>query len=187
MSGNLFAEFPYLESDELVLRKMEPGDADDLFKIYANGKLFRYTPGSPRKTRDAVQNMIGHFERDFGKRKTLMLGICLRSEPGRVVGVAEMFDYDPKVNGVTIGYRLNEAFWGCGIATKAVKLMTGYLLDAIGVNRIQAFVMPENTKSHAVLARNGFTKEGTVRQGYFWTGRGVVDLTVYSLLRSDPR
>jgi [ribosomal protein S5]-alanine N-acetyltransferase len=184
---DLFAKFPALESDALVLRKIEPADADDLFTIYANEALFRYTPGSARKTRDAVQNMIGHFQRDFDKRKTLFLGICLRSDPKHIVGVAEMFDHDPKVNCVTIGYRLHDAFWGRGIATQAVGLMAEYLFATVKINRIQAFVMPENEKSHAVLTRNGFTKEGVIRQGHLWTGKGVVDLAVYSLLRTDPR
>jgi [ribosomal protein S5]-alanine N-acetyltransferase len=184
---DLFAKYPALESDTLALRKIEPADVDDLFTIYANEMLFRYTPGSARKTRDAVQNMIGHFQRDFGKRKTLFLGICLRSDPEHIVGVMETFDYDPKVKCVTIGYRLNDAFWGRGIAAKAVGLMVEYLFTAVGINRIQAFVMPENEKSHAVLVRNGFTREGVIRQSHLWTGKGIVDLTLYSLLRTDPR
>ena len=129
--------------------------------------------------------MIGHFERDFGKRKTVILGICLKADPARVVGTAEMFDYDKGVNMITVGYRLNEAYWSRGIATKAVGMMADYLFTEIGINRIQAFVMPENEKSHPVLLRNGFVKEGTIRQGHSWTGRGVVDLTLYSLLRCD--
>lgn len=185
MPKDLFERFPRIESDELILRKLEPADADDLFAIYANENLFRYTPGSPRKTKEAVANMIGHFERDFGKRKTVILGICLKADPARVVGTAEMFDYEKDVNMVTVGYRLNEAFWSRGIAAKAVKMMADYLFHTVGINRIQAFVMPENTRSHPVLLRNGFTKEGTIRQGHVWTGRGIVDLTVYSLLRSE--
>lgn len=165
---------------------IEPDDLNELYEIYANEKLFRFTPGSPRKTREAVENMIGHFERDLRKRKTVFMGICLKADPAHIVGVAEMFDYERDVNMVTIGYRLHEACWSRGIAAKAVKLMTDYLFSEIGVNRVQAFVMPENAKSHPVLLRNGFTKEGTIRQGYAWTGKGLVDLVVYGLLRSDP-
>jgi ribosomal-protein-alanine N-acetyltransferase len=56
---------------------------------------------------------------------------------------------------------------------------------SIGINRIQAFVMPENIKSQNVLQRNGFVKEGTIRQGHVWKGHGVVDLILYSLLKTD--
>ena len=185
MAKDLFASYPYLQSDTLILRKIEKTDLDGMAEIYMNENLFRYTPGSARKTREAVENIIGHFERDFGKKKTLMLAICLANDPGRIVGIAEMFDYELVARMVTIGYRIHEAYWGRGIATGAVRLMTNYLFTEIGVNRVQAFVMPENTRSHGVLQNNGFTREGTIRQGYLWAGRGVVDLTLYSLLRSD--
>lgn len=185
MPKDLFAAFPYLTSAILVLRKIEPDDVDALFAIYSDETLFRYTPGSARKTRDAVSNMVGHFQRDFDKRKIIFMGICLAGDPGHIVGVAEIFDYDRKVNCITIGYRLHRAFWSRGIATEAVRMMVGYLFTEIGINRIQAYVMPENTRSHSVLLRNGFQKEGTIRQGYVWTGKGVVDLTLYSLLASD--
>ncbi|MBN1776837.1 MAG: GNAT family N-acetyltransferase [Clostridiales bacterium] len=185
MPKDPFAKFPYLKSDMLVLRKIKPDDADDLFAIYSDETLFRYTPGSARKSKEAVQNMIGHFERDFNKRKTVFLGICLAADPERIVGIAEMFDYDKKVNCITVGYRLHADFWSRGIATGAVKMMVEYLFHEIGIDRIQAFVMPENTRSHPVLLRNGFQKEGTIRRGHIWTGKGIVDLTLYSLLKSD--
>ncbi|HPF88589.1 MAG TPA: GNAT family protein [Candidatus Limiplasma sp.] len=185
MAKDLFAKFPHIESDDLILRKIEPEDLDGLCAIYLNETIFRYIPGKVYKTRAAVSNMIGHFERDFGKRKTIFLGICLAAAPEYIVGVAELFDYDKAVNMVTLGYRLNEDYWSQGIAAMTVRLLTDYLFNEIGINRIQAFVMPENVKSHAVLMRNGFHKEGTIRQGALWTGKGIVDLTEYSLLRND--
>lgn len=185
MPKDPFARFPRIESGGLLLRQIVPDDLDGMLAIYTNANLFRYTPGSAKKTREAVAHMIGHFERDFTKRKTIFLGICLRSEPGTIVGIGEMFDYDPKVNAITIGYRLNEAYWSRGIAANAVKLMADYLFRELGLNRVQAFVMPENARSHPVLLKNGFTLEGTIRQGQLWTGKGIVDLMLYSLLRSD--
>jgi len=185
MPKDLFAAFAHITSDMLVLRKIEPSDADALFEIYSDETFFRYTPGSARRTKEAVANMVGHFQRDFHKRKTVFLGVCLAGDPRHIVGIAEMFDYDKKVNCVTIGYRLHKDFWSRGIATEAVRMMVDYLFHEIGISRIQAYVMPENTRSHPVLLRNGFQKEGTIRQGHVWTGKGVVDLTLYSLLASD--
>ena len=68
---------------------------------------------------------------------------------------------------------------------KVVHAMTDYLFGEIGVNRIQATLLPENVRSKRVLQKTGFQKEGLLRQVSFWKGRGIVDLEVYSLLRSD--
>ncbi|HYE08840.1 MAG TPA: GNAT family protein [Patescibacteria group bacterium] len=187
MSKNPYEQFPYIVADEITLRKIVASDLDSLFEIYSNEKLFQYSPIMLKKNKDTVANMIVHFERDFHKRKEIFLGICLNSDPDNIVGVAEMFDYSQDVNMITIGYRLNERFWAKGIATKTVKIMTDFLFSDIGINRIQAYVMPENIKSQNVLQRNGFTKEGIIRQGHVWKGQGVVDLVLYSLLISDTK
>lgn len=185
LSKNPYEQFPHIVADEITLRKIVASDLDSLFEIYSNEKLFQYSPVMLKKNKDTVANMIGHFERDFHKRKYIFLGICLNSEPNNIVGIAEIFDYSQDVNMITIGYRLNDKFWAKGIATKAVKVMTDYLFNDIGINRIQTFVMLENIKSQNVLQRNGFVKEGIIRQGYVWKGKGVVDLILYSLLKSD--
>ncbi|KAJ50194.1 ribosomal-protein-alanine N-acetyltransferase [Clostridium tetanomorphum] len=185
MRKSLYEQFPHIVADEITLRKIVDSDLDNIFEIYSNEKLFQYTPIMLKKNKSTVANMIGHFERDFHKRKCIFLGICLNSEPNNIVGIAEMFDYSNDVNMITIGYRLNHRFWSKGIATKTVKAMTDYLFNDIGINRIQAFVMPENIKSQNVLQKNGFNKEGIIRQGYVWKGQGVVDLILYSLLKAD--
>lgn len=185
MSKNPYEQFPHIVADELTLRKIVNSDLDNIFEIYSNEKLFQYSPVMLKTNKNTVANMIGHFERDFHKRKYIFLGICLNSEPNNIVGIAEIFDYFHEVNMITIGYRLNDRFWNKGIATKTVKVMIDYLFNDIGINRIQAFVMPENIKSQNVLQRNGFVKEGIIRKGYVWKGQGVVDLILYSLLKSD--
>lgn len=185
MSKKLYEQFPHIITEEITLRKITASDLDSLYEIYSNERLFQYSPVMLKKNKDTVANMIGHFERDFNKGKEIFLGICLNSDPDNIVGVAEIFDYSQDVNMVTIGYRLNDRFWGKGIATKTVKAMTDYLFNGIGISRVQAFVMPENIKSQNVLERNGFIKEGIVRQGYVWKGKGVIDLILYSQLKSD--
>ena len=185
MRKSPYDQFPNIAGDEITLRKIVPSDVDCLFEIYSNEKLFLHSPVMLKKNKDTVANMIGHFERDYNKKKEVFLGISVNSEPDHIVGVAEMFDYDSAVNSITIGYRLNDRFWGKGIATKTVKAMVDYLFQDIGINRIQAFVMPENVKSLNVLKRNGFLQEGIIRQGNVWKGKGVIDLALFSLIKSD--
>jgi len=64
-------------------------------------------------------------------------------------------------------------------------MMVNFLFNIIEVNRIQATPMPINKKSHNVLKKNNFVCEGTLRQVKQWTGKGIVDLTFYSILKSE--
>ncbi len=101
------------------------------------------------------------------------------------MGIIEAQDFNQKVNVVTIGYFLAESHWGQGIATGAVKVLLDFLIRDVNVNRIQAEVMPLNEKSKKVLLKNGFIKEGTLRQATLWSGKGIIDIEMYSILRED--
>lgn len=181
----LFEKYPYLESEEIVLKKIEHSDIEPFFELCSDEVLFKYKPGKAKKNIQSVDNMIDHYERDFNKKKTIFLGIYLKSESMKLIGLGEIFDFDKNACVATFGYTINRNYWGKGYATQYSKLVLDYLINTIEVNRVQAFVMPENIKSHNVLARCGFIKEGTIRQGYIWKDKGVVDLTLYSILKSD--
>ncbi|MFC0190114.1 GNAT family N-acetyltransferase [Fictibacillus aquaticus] len=178
----LFAEFPVLSSEYLELKRIEAGDLDDVFAIYSNERVFAYCGILPKSNKAVVQNMIGYFDRDFHKQTRIKWGIFVE---GRLAGIIEAFDFSKKVEMVTIGYFLAESYWGKGIATEAVRLLVEFLFEKGEFNRIQAEVMPENTASKHVLVKNGFICEGTLRQATLWVGKGIVDLEIYSMLKSE--
>ncbi|MFF2158620.1 GNAT family N-acetyltransferase [Paenibacillus chitinolyticus] len=180
----VFAQLPVLESSRLVLKKIEEDNLDEVFGIYDNEEVFRHCGIIPKHNKETVRSMIGHFERDFGKKSRIKWGI-FRKEDGRLTGIAEASDFNQKVDMVTIGYFLAEDCWGMGIATEAVRLLTAYLFTEAEVNRIQAQVMPANDASKKVLIKNGFRKEGTLRQAALWAGKGIVDLEIYAILKED--
>ena len=70
-----------------------------------------------------------------------------------------------------IGYWLGEPFWGRGIATEAVKAMTGYAFGNFDLARIQAIVYEGNPASARVLEKAGYTLEGRSRKSITKAGR----------------
>lgn len=174
-----------LESDDLLLGQIDARHLADVFAIYDNDRVFEYCGIIPKHNIDTVRTMIGHFERDFAKKARVKWGIFTKEEPDRLVGIIEAMDFNQKVGMVTVGYFLAEPFWGKGIATKAVRVLVRYLFDMVNVNRIQAEVMPRNHESKNVLLKNGFMKEGTLRQAAIWSGKGIVDLEIYGMLKEE--
>ena len=84
------------------------------------------------------------------------------------------------MNQITIGYRINESYWHRGIATDTVRLIMDYLCNDLGVQKLKAFVMPENVFSEKVLIKNGFIKEPYTVQEKNWGGKEIVDLNVFT-------
>jgi ribosomal-protein-alanine N-acetyltransferase len=181
----VFGKFPVLESGNLVLKRIEKADVQQVFAIYSNDKVFEYCGILPKHNIETVAKMIGHFERDYNKKSRIKLGIFSKHEGNKLVGIIEAMDFNQKVSMVTIGYFLAEEYWGKGIATEALGILIKFLFETVNINRIQAEVMPANEASKKVLLNNGFIKEGSLRQAAFWTGKGIVNLEIFGILRDD--
>ena len=69
-----------------------------------------------------------------------------------------MYGYRSPIRKISVGYRLNEACWGQGIATETLGMMTDFLLNEKGIEIITASTMIENRASARVLEKNGFDR-----------------------------
>ncbi|MEI4828349.1 GNAT family protein [Bacillus sp. FJAT-53711] len=181
----VFEEFPVLESQNLILKKIEDAHLQDVYVIYSNDKVFEYCGIIPKHNMKTVSKMIQHFERDYNKQSRIKWGIFHKNESDTLVGIIEAMDFNRKVSMVTIGYFLAEEYWGKGIASEAVHALVKFLFEDVHINRIQAEVIPENDISKKVLLKNGFIKEGLLRQATLWSGKGIVDLEIYSILKGE--
>ncbi len=66
---------------------------------------------------------------------------------------------------VELGYWIAEPFWGQGIASEAVRLMSLYIFENFAINRIVAEVFEYNKASMRVLEKNGYHLETVSRKG----------------------
>ena len=87
--------------------------------------------------------------------------------------------------GAEVGYWLGRAYWGRGIATAALRLLTAQAFAADReLRRLWAVPFVTNIASARVLEKAGYTREGTLRQSAIKDGR-VLDQWMYAILRED--
>ncbi|HZS45392.1 MAG TPA: GNAT family protein [Blastocatellia bacterium] len=84
------------------------------------------------------------------------------------------------------GYWLAKPYWGQGITTDAVRVFIRYAFSELKLSKLTADVFAFNTASARVLEKNGFQKEGYLRQHYFKDGK-FIDAIAYGLLKQDLR
>jgi [ribosomal protein S5]-alanine N-acetyltransferase len=87
--------------------------------------------------------------------------------------------------GAEVGYWVGRAFWGRGIATAALRLLTAHAFAADpGLRRLWAVPFATNVASARVLEKAGYTREGTLRESVIKDGR-VLDQWMYAIVRAD--
>ena len=154
----LFDEIPRLESARIELGPIVIADADAIQKLIDSPSVYRYLPTFLfEKQRDDVHETIRLVYGElFATKQSLILAIRMNAD-GSLCGFAEFYGLRDDAHKISIGYRLLERYWGQGIATEAVSLMTDYLFEQTDIELITASVMVENAASSRVLEKNGFT------------------------------
>ena len=75
------------------------------------------------------------------------------------------------VRSAWIGYWVDNAHTGRGVASAAVALGVDHCFGPVGLHRLDATVQPENEASQSVLRRVGFREEGLLRRYMDVNGR----------------
>jgi [ribosomal protein S5]-alanine N-acetyltransferase len=111
------------------------------------------------------------------------LAIVVDGDPVGGVGLELMADVNRR--SAEIGYWLGTAYWGRGIATEAVTLVTDWAFNAHGLFRIFAQPFASNLGSRRVLEKAGYRLEGTMRCSAVKNGI-VRDQCMYARLGTAP-
>ncbi len=83
-----------------------------------------------------------------------------------------------------LGYWLGEQFWGRGIITAAIILVTRHAFAELGFTRIFAVPFIRNTASWRALERAGYQRDGIMRQSAIKDGV-IEDQYLYAALKSE--
>ena len=149
----MFEDVPVLQSDRLTLQRLDASCADGLQKLVDSPAVYRYLPTFLfEKKYEDISYVIDHLYYECVK-DSLILAVMMGE---KFCGLAEFYGYRGEIHKISVGYRLLEEFWGQGIATEALRLMIGYLLEETDIEIITASTMIENAASANVLRKNGF-------------------------------
>ncbi len=143
------------------LTPLTPGDADDYHAMMSTPEMYGFSvppvppdfAGSLRRCRYTGMWWLA------GQRAEL----AVRSAADDFAGHLQLVDIDPLLGQAMIGYSLSPGHRGRGVMTRAVNLLVGWAFENTSIGRIIAGTAPDNTASHRVLERAGFTRELLVK------------------------
>jgi ribosomal-protein-alanine N-acetyltransferase len=160
---------PRLEGERIFLRLPEMRDAAEWCMTIQKNKAF-LKPWSPssalrhiHKKGFAARHALWRFDSRSGAAHVFFIfgrdtqkligGITL----GNIIrGAGQM---------ATLGYWMDQDMAGKGYMTEAVGVVSRFAFDTLGLHRLQAGCLLNNTASHRVLLKNGFEPEG-IAKGY---------------------
>lgn len=176
---------PTLDTPRLHLRPVMEHDIDAINAACSKPQVTAYTLFATHASREESSQFVhGYAFTNYSRGIPDPLAITRKEQPEQLIGCTGARWNTQSNRCMELGYWLDDAHWGQGYATEAVRGLVAYLFEAFQPVRIQAHAMRENQASCRVLERAGFTYEGTLRSAIYRQER-FHDICMYSLLASD--
>ena len=174
-----------LEDHDAGLRLVPFTEADvgDMDALTDDPGVYENTYVPAERGRDFARNWVGRYL--DGWRDGSRAGFAIRAvTDDTFLGFAALVSLDLEKSEAEAGYVVRAHARGHGVATSALRTLSRWGIDDLGLQRVYLHIDPQNTASIKVAEKCGFEKEGVLRSVYFKEGQRV-DTAVYSLLPSD--
>jgi len=160
--GRAFADqTPTLRTRRLVLRPWTEADAPDLMGAFGSDEAMRHWNAPPARTADDLARDIAR-SRAAPPASHAAWAVVLPDARGggRAVGMVNYHDRDARNRRLSIGFILDPAHRGRGLAREAVGALLDHCFGALGAHRAEAAISPDNAASIRLVGRLGFAAEG---------------------------
>jgi len=144
---------PSLQLPRLLLRPLQPDDADVLHRIYQQDGVLRYFPSPNPPPLEKVQRFVAAQQAHWETHGYGNWGILPHGER-EIIGWAGL-QFLPELNETEVGYLLDRQFWGKGYATEIARASLQFGFEHFQFKQIIALVHPENIASQRVIQKCG--------------------------------
>jgi [ribosomal protein S5]-alanine N-acetyltransferase len=151
-----------LETERLLLRRLEPGDLDALYALYRDPEIRRYFPEGTL-TLEETRDELDWFRNGHPDHPELGLWATIYKPSGAFIGRCGLLPWTiDGADEVEIAYLIAKPFWGQGLGAEAARALVRYGFDALGLTRLIALIDPAHEASIRTAMRAGLAFERMV-------------------------
>jgi RimJ/RimL family protein N-acetyltransferase len=175
---------PRIETPRLLLRPLEPADAEPLAAVCDDEEVARGVddidlPYTPDKALAWIERGIAYTFEGRG----VAFAITLR-DSGRLIGDTVIWQIQREHQRGDIGIVLARDHWGQGYGTEALRAVIDFAFNGLDLHRVDGGCLSWNTASARMMEKCGFVREG-LRRRREWRSDHFEDETVFGLLREQ--
>ena len=170
-----------LETPRLYLRRYEAKDMNDVFEISSNPNI-ALTDGYKPET------SYEEFQKTFYKyyiQNSTMFAVVLKDTHKVIGGISLRPNSTRVVPCYEIGYNIHEDYWRKGYAYEASHAAIDYLFNKLHIEMMTCAHFHNNEASKGLIQKLGFTYEGVLRNAFYHTAFGNMDLVYYSMMKDE--
>ena len=153
-----------LRTERLVLRQLEPHDADFIVALLNDPDFLRFIGDRGVRNADDGRRYISDGPAASYERNGFGLYLVERLADGRAIGICGLLRREG-LDDPDLGFAFLPEFRGRGYAREAAAAAISHGRDAAGLNRLLAITSLHNHRSMRLLEDLGFSSDRTMRLG----------------------
>lgn len=173
------APFPKIELPRSVLRKPQLKDAPDFLELHSNLAINRYVPKTPLPNLAQAERILRQSWQDY----QLWQGITWLAEDRQrqcLIGGIGFTNWLPEQHSAEFGGRLFPNYWGSNRALQASQAVIDFGFQQMGLHRIEAQMLSQNSSAIRIAKMLGFQQEGLLK-GKISNQQHFYDVEIWSL------
>ncbi|MBI5930852.1 MAG: GNAT family N-acetyltransferase [Chloroflexi bacterium] len=148
-----------LETRRTLLRNITLDDAREYYnQIWSQPDVMRYLPGGAPRVREQTETYINYFSNHWVERGFGLWGVVVK-ETGKFIGHCGL-QVIQETQEIEVAYAFGKNYWGQGLGTETAHASLRFGFEELGLERIIAIAVPENTASRRIMEKNGMKYEG---------------------------
>jgi RimJ/RimL family protein N-acetyltransferase len=158
-----------VETQNLMLRHLEPDDLDRLYALYQDPEVRRHFPEGTLSLAETKEE-LDWFLDGHPEYPQLGLWATIHKPSRQFIGRCGLLPWS--IDGrfeVEVAYLLDKAYWGQGLGTEAAQAVLDYGFEQLQLTRLICLIEKDNLASIKVARKIGMTfeKEGSDENGPF--------------------
>ncbi len=162
----VFSNLPQIETERLVLRKIEVRDTSDMYEYSCLNKVTEYLTWNSHKSEKETERYIKLLGKKYDKGAFWDFGLE-HKQTKKFIGTCGFTSFDQDANSAEIGYVLSPDFWGRGLAVEACTAVLKFGFAVFDVDRICARYIDGNDSSRRVMEKLGMSYVTTYKNSYY--------------------
>ena len=149
-----------ITTNRLLLRRFSENDAKEIFETWMSDvEVAKYMVWNPQKNIKETEQWLQKCILKYKKDDVYNWGIELNKNK-KLIGSISANKIETDDECYEIGYTIGKKYWRNGYATEALKAVTEFLMQEVGIPRILCRYAKENQASGRVIQKVGFKYKG---------------------------
>lgn len=172
-----------IETQRLILRKMELDDYEKIYNCWTNDyEVSKYVTWEPHKSSEETKMLTEYWVSQYSNDYTYRWIVEIK-ETGEIIGMIDAIHLDLQYMTVEVGYCYGSKYWGKGYATESLKAVLEFLHnEGFPVVYAQHFI--SNPASGRVMEKAGMEYEATLKSRVINKQNEREDVLVYSSIKN---